>query len=164
MELIRKSPVALVVKIILAEILIEAIYLVLSLSLTQISEQLANGYEASRFALSVLFIVIAVSVIAVLVAQWANEVFILEKDDLAVSQGIISKRVQTYPYANMQSVTVNQSLLGRLFNYGNVTIYIPVLGKNVSFMEISSPYHFAEKLKSHIPYPEKNQFIIPTPK
>ena len=95
-----------------------------------------------------------------LVAQWANEGYYLKENELIVKRGIIAKTETAYPYANMQSVTLQQSVVGRIFNFGQVTIFLPTLGKDVIFTEISHPKAFTEKIKSHIPYPESGQFLI----
>lgn len=143
MEIIRRSPASLVVKIIIAELLLEIVYLVLSLGLSIFSEQLEPNYQALRLILGVVFIGLAIIILVIIIANWANQGYILEKNDLAVKNGIFSTSLQTYPYANMQSVTVKQGLLGKLLNYGHIIIYVPTLGKDIGFYEISNPYKFA---------------------
>lgn len=158
MEIVRRSPVALVIKIIIAEALVELTYAVISLGLTQFNESLGSSYSAARMLLTILFSAFSIGVLTVLIAQWANEGYYLDDNELTVTQGILKKTSVAYPFANMQSVTVRQGIIGRLFNFGFVTIFIPTLGKEILFTEISSPGKFAEKLKSHIPYPEQGAF------
>ena len=160
MELIRRSPVALVFKIIIAELLVELTYAVVSLGLAQFKESLDGSYSALRFLATLFFSGFSIAVLAFLVAQWANEGYYLEESELTVTQGIIKKTKVSYPFANMQSVTVRQGLIGRLFNFGYISIFIPTLGKDVIFTEIASPNNFAERIKTHIPYPENGAFLI----
>ena len=160
MEIIRRSPVALVFKIIIAELLIELSYTVVSLGVTQFQEPLGTSYQSVRVLLALLFGGFGVYVLAFLIAQWANEGYSLDSNELTVTQGIIKKTKVSYPFANMQSVTVRQGLIGRVFNFGYITIFIPTLGKEVVFSEISNPNQFAERIKSHIPYPENGAFLI----
>ena len=160
MEMVRRSPAGLVFKIIFFELLLEIVYLLLSITLVEVRDSIEQSYESARLILSLIFVILAISVVVFLVTNWISEGYYLKKNELILKRGMISKTEVSYPYANMQSVRVNQSLLGRIFNYANISIYIPTLGKDIIFSEISNPNQFADKLKSHIPYPESNQFLI----
>ncbi|MCB9817014.1 PH domain-containing protein [Candidatus Nomurabacteria bacterium] len=107
-----------------------------------------------------MFLSLAITAVVTLVAQWANEGYYIKENELVVRRGIIHKTEISYPYANMQSVSVQQGFFGRLFNFGLVTIFIPTLGKDILFNEISAPKKFAQILKDHIPYAESGQFLI----
>lgn len=160
MDLIRRSPAGLVFKIIFIEVSLELIYILLSTAVIEVRGTLGESYTIARIALSVVFLSIAVGAVITLVAQWANEGYYLKENELIVRRGIIAKTETAYPYANMQSVTVRQGIIGRLFNYGQISIFIPTIGKEILFSEISNPTVFANTLKDHIPYPEKGQFLI----
>jgi uncharacterized membrane protein YdbT with pleckstrin-like domain len=160
MDIVRRSPAGLVFKIIFIEIAIEMVYLLLSTALVELRGELGSSYTSARILLSIVFMTLAVSVVVTLVAQWANEGYFLKQNELIVRRGIIAKTETAYPYANMQSVTLQQGFIGRLFNYGQISIFIPTLGKDIIFSEISNPADFTEKIKAHIPYPESGQFLI----
>lgn len=160
MDIIRRSPVGLTLKIIAIEVLIEISYLLISSVLTEAREQIGALYPTIRLTTTLIFMSIGISAVVIMVSQWANEGYYLKDNELTVRRGIIGKTEVSYPYANMQSVTVQQSFFGRVFNFGQISILIPTLGKEVMFNEISNPQGFANKLKEHIPYPDNGQFII----
>jgi len=160
MEFVRRSATGLVVKIIVIEVTLELIYLLLSAGLVNAQDSLNQSYTVARIILSAIFLTLAIGAVVILVSQWANEGYYLKSNELIVRKGVLAKTEVAYPYANMQSVTVQQSVAGRLFNYGQISIFIPTLSKDIIFTEISNPQAFADKLKQHIPYPETGQFII----
>jgi uncharacterized membrane protein YdbT with pleckstrin-like domain len=160
MDIIRRSPAGLTLRIIIIEITLQVSYLILSTVLIGANEQLGSMYALVRISITLLFLALGIFSVVFLVSQWANEGYFLKENELTVRRGIIGKNDTSYPYANMQSVSVQQFLIGRIFNYGQVTIYIPTLGKEIVFSEISDPHAFANTLKSHIPYPENGQFIL----
>jgi len=160
MDIVRRSPAGLVIKIIAIEISLEIIYLLLSTALVEVRSQAGESYTLARAILSVMFLSLAITAVVTLVAQWANEGYYIKENELVVRRGIIHKTEISYPYANMQSVSVQQGFFGRLFNFGLVTIFIPTLGKDILFNEISAPKKFAQVLKDHIPYAESGQFLI----
>ena len=160
MDIVRRSPAGLVFKIIVVEVFLELVYLLLSTLLVEIRGSVGEGYTVARIALSAVFLTLAVGAVVALVSQWANEGYYLKENELVVRRGIIAKTETAYPYANMQSVTVQQGVIGRLFNYGQISIFIPTLGKDILFSEISNPQQFADKLKQHIPYPENGQYLL----
>lgn len=160
MDIVRRSPAGLVFKIIFIEVALELMYLLLSTALVEVRGEFGSAYTTARVALSLVFLSLAITVVVSLVAQWANEGYFLKENELIVRRGIIAKTETAYPYANMQSVTLQQGFIGRLFNYGQISIFIPTLGKDILFSEISNPKEFTEKIKAHIPYPESGQFLI----
>lgn len=160
MDIVRRSPAGLVFKIIFIEIALELIYVLLSTALVEVRGELGSSYTLARVMLSIVFLSIAITVVVTLVAQWANEGYFLKENELVVRRGIIAKTETAYPYANMQSVTLQQGFVGRLFNYGQISIFIPTLGKDIIFSEISNPKEFTKKIKAHIPYAESGQYLI----
>ena len=99
-------------------------------------------------------------VLLIILAKWNGETFELSNDELVIHEGVFSRSQKTYPYNNMQSVIVSQTFLERLINAGTVSVFIPTLGRDIVFREIPSPYQFAEKIKSAIPYAGKSQFLL----
>ena len=160
MDIVRRSPAALTLRIIFFELTIELSYLIVSAVLIQSEDIMGSWYGIVRVIISLLFMAIAISAVVILVSQWANEGYYLRPNELTVRRGIVNKTETSYPYANMKSVSVQQSAIGRLLNFGDIRILIPTLGREIIFTEISNPQKFAETLKEHIPYPENSQYLI----
>lgn len=66
-----------------------------------------------------------------------------------------------YSIKNLQSVSFEQGLIGRIFNFGNVKAFSPALQKELFLTEVSSPSKIVENIKDVLEEGNnKAQFII----
>lgn len=87
---IRKSPAALAISIIAAEVLVELTYLVLYVGLLYLENQaIISDTSALRVVLNILNVFTAISVFAVVVAQWAAQGVKLGSNEILYRQGVI---------------------------------------------------------------------------
>lgn len=158
--IIHKSPVLLAFKIIVLEILIELLYLVVSFLIQQVSLQV--GYEVPLVSpiTQALLLPIQISILVWMLVRWSSETYEIQADELIVRSGIIKRTERAYPYRNMQSVIVQQSIIERIVDAGTVSVFVPTLGTELVFTEVPRPKHFAETIKKVIPEEGNSQFIL----
>jgi uncharacterized membrane protein YdbT with pleckstrin-like domain len=159
-DTIRRSVPLLVARLVLLVLLIEIslfglfFFVEWIIGLSNIELQYI-GPILQIFALPIeLFATIA------LIYQWSSVTYELRDNEVTVRTGLIRRTEQSYPFNNMQSVTVRQDIIGRLVRAGTVSVFIPTLGQELTFHEVENPQDFAEKLKQALPYPDKSQYII----
>lgn len=70
------------------------------------------------------------------------------------------KQRKSYPYRDIQSITIHQGFFGKVFNYGSVNLYIPTLGHDLNFTEVSDPATFVELVKNADPKIESGSYIF----
>lgn len=160
---IRKSVSLFILRIIFIELIFEVVYLTwrgllhfLPLSLEHI---------VTLNAVSILFFLILITIIqniflVFITLKWVNDFYEIRSDEIAHITGILSKTEKAYPYRDIQAVTIHQGVLGRLLNYGSVHLYIPTLGYDLNFNEVSSPAKFVDLVKSVNPNAEGGKFIF----
>lgn len=149
----RKTSVVLLYRLLLLAFVFEAFYILLRILLPE------NPFIGNVWA----FVILAVTQLAIalyLALDWFMETYEVHEDDIHHNRGILFRREQTYPYNNMQSITCAQSPLGRMFHYGDVLIFIPTLGQELTFSQIPHPHHFISTVRHILPYPDKQKFII----
>lgn len=156
----HRSAAYLGFRIVTLEVCCEAAYLLLRLA-----AELAGGsvgYDVRLFGPLIQFwvLVFQVGLLIYLLARWVNDTYELREAEIVVKSGLIPRKEVAYPYNNVQSVTVKVSLLGQILGAGEVSAFIPTLGHEINFPEISRPHEFADQLKHALPYPEKGQFIV----
>lgn len=158
--IVHRSPAYLALRIIVLEVALEAAYLLLRFGFEAAAQ--AAGYDVGWLGpiTQGLTFVFQFFLLIYLVARWANDVYELRDNEIVVKTGLAPRREVAYPYNNIQSVTVTVSVLGRILRAGQVSAYIPTLGQEIYFTEISNPHDFAAALKQSLPYPEKNQFLM----
>lgn len=71
--------------------------------------------------------------------SWLSIEYILRNDEIVIRQGLIKSKETTYEIANLQSMSINQSLMGRLFNFGTIRLFNPVLKEEIFLEDIPNP-------------------------
>ncbi len=152
----------LIIRITVMELLLECIYVGWRFGIDYLPIEENIKLLLHNFTTGVFIIVslIQIFLLILIVVRWINEYYELQKDEIIVWKGVITKKGQSYPYTNIQSITVNQSLLGRVVGFGTVILYIPALGQDLVFHEVPSPYSFTELIKSRLPKIDSQRFIF----
>lgn len=160
---IRRSVAVFIIRIILLELVFEIIYL----SWRTLIHFLPTSLETTLTlnVASLIFFLILVTVIQnilliIIALNWSRNYYEFRTKDIAQYKGILTNTKQSYEYRDIQSISVHQSILGRMFNYGSVTLYIPTLGHDVHFNEVSNPTGFVALLKSIKPDIEGARYIL----
>lgn len=149
----RKTPVVLMLRIVGATFLLEAAYIFARAVLPP--APLVDSIWT--------FVIVAgvqAAVAAVLFFDWFLETYEVHKEDIHHNRGVLFRHEETYPYNNMQSITCNQSPLGRIFHYGEVKVFVPTLGEDLSFSQVPHPHHFIATVRHILPYPDQHRFIL----
>ncbi|HEY0262124.1 MAG TPA: PH domain-containing protein [Chitinophagales bacterium] len=78
--------------------------------------------------------------IAPVLQRWSDE-FVITNKRVVIKQGLISRKTFEMNLSKIESVNVDQSLFGRLFGYGSITI-IGTGGTRETFNDIYKPIEF----------------------
>lgn len=149
----RKTPVVLMLRIAAAAFLLEAAYVFAQVMLPQ------GTFVDNPLAFVIVFGT-QIAVAAYFFLDWFMETYEVHKEDIHHNRGILFRREETYPYNNMQSITCNQSPLGRIFHYGEVRVFVPTLGDELAFEQVPHPHHFIATVRHILPYPDQHRFIL----
>lgn len=126
---IRLSPVAMSFRLLIAMFLLEMGFLFLLLILGL----LANSVGSTAFDITLLILTIAKFLIQAvcsiyLFLEWANTVYYMTEHHLICYKGIFNLDENVYELHHLRSVDLHESLFGRLFGYGDVTVNIGASG------------------------------------
>jgi len=83
--------------------------------------------------------------IAPLIDKWTDEFGITNKR-VIIKTGLISRKTVELNLSKIESVNVNQSILGRIFGYGNLQI-VGTGGTKEIFANIQSPLTFRKRFQ-----------------
>lgn len=160
-QMIRRSTYTLLFKIILAEFLTEILYLSIGALINFASAGNPNiNVEQLRFSLGLIMTAIGLGLFIAIISLWINEGISVDNDEITYKNGVFNSKVSTYPYANIQRVTVEQSVIGKMFNFGTINLYTPLLGQDLVFHEMPSPHELAAIIKQKLNKPDREQFLI----
>ena len=146
---IRKSAAMMFVRLMMFELISGAVYILLRISLRYVDIQLDTEFSLTPLALlkSLFFMIIEIGVAGFVILQWLNNYYILTSREVKHISGIISKREMNYSLENIQSVSFEQGVIGRILNYGSVKIFSPALQKELFLTEVSNPRQIVENVK-----------------
>lgn len=152
-DLTRKSPALLGIRIV-------ALVFVLQLGYIVFRVLFPTSLLAGSLSLYGTLLLIQLAVAVFLTVAWYVETYELHGDEVAHKKGILFRREYLYPYNNIQTITLNQGPLGRIFHFGTVSLFIPTLGRDLDFTEVPHPHHFTQRIKYSLPYPDRARFIM----
>jgi len=98
----------------------------------------------------VTLIFIQIIIALIIVVRWHNDYWIYEKNKLTHFYGFTGKREIEYLLKNVISITYEQSIFGRIFDYGDVMINDYFTKKVIIISGASSPVDLVRQLEIDI--------------
>ncbi len=150
---IRQSIVYLFLRLILLQILFTIVYLFMLFPL--------NFFELNPEIKLLAYSLVSVVFFALLLMQmyftlnivlnWFGEYYEVKPGELVFHHGILEKKEKIYLTKHIESITINQSFMEKLFNYGTIRLYNPVLNQHMHIDAVNKPekyVHIIEKQMS----------------
>lgn len=82
-----------------------------------------------------------------MVLTWAQTTFIIRPKEIVIHRGIWRITENAYSTERIEEVDVDQSFWGRLFNYGTLRVYNPMLKVDLLLSNIPDPHTYAQVIK-----------------
>lgn len=161
--LIRKSIALLAIRVIFLELLFEILYLTWRslIHFIPLSVETMVTPNIVSIIIFILLITIIQNIILIyIILSWSNNYYEFQENEIAHYSGILTKTKKSYLYQDIQSITVKKSILGRLFNYGSITLFIPTQIKDIYFNEVPDPKSFARLFKSDKSNIQGSRYIL----
>lgn len=84
-------------------------------------------------------LIINIVIVFFIVLKWYFEYTELSREGLTRFSGIIHKKVKKYACNFVEIITLDQSFLGLIFNYGTLELYDPALKEQIYLTNITDP-------------------------
>ena len=92
------------------------------------------------FALAIfVFIMIVILYIILKLLIWTSIKYTITESRVIVEKGILLQKKNYMPFNTIQDVSRTQSLLGKIFSVGTITLYSAYDGKEMELKDVSSP-------------------------
>ena len=92
------------------------------------------------FALAIfIFIMIVIAYIIIKLLIWTSIKYTITESRVIVEKGILLQKKNYMPFNTIQDVSRSQSLLGKMFSVGTITLYSAYDGKELELKDVSSP-------------------------
>jgi len=160
----HQSHVFLIIKLIAIEILTLFLYLFIRLPKTiiilpnlPIAENISLNYITIIYfiALSLIQLIFIVNI----TLEWANNIYEVRDDSIIHRQGIFNIKEDIYTLRSLSSVTIEQSIWGKLFNYGTIVLYSPIHKTNYYMINVHNPKKIADTFYDNLEDNKKSEII-----
>ena len=150
---VRQSIFILIIRLILGEAFIGLLFFLVRFPVITNTEPL-NFYYLSGIAYALVVAAIQIANIIIILyinLTWLRTTYTVRQKDIIVHRGIIHVTEVEYSTERIETVNVDQGIIGRIFNYGSVRVFNPVLKEDVVLENIPSPYLYAAVIANHQP-------------
>lgn len=139
---IKQTTATVAIKLIVMQVLFSFLSLIISLVSDSFS-LFNNGkfintitYDSASF---VIFILLQLIFTVFILLEWSSEAYIIHPNKLEHKTGIFSKKTRSYSLRDIRSASIVEGVIGKLFNYGSITLHSPTLDENIVLYNIMSP-------------------------
>jgi hypothetical protein len=152
---VRQTPILLILKLTIVSLLFDLSFLFVAFISDSI-ESFNNGVAWNIIAYDtlsyILLMVIQMGVALLLMTMWYRETFSAQEGFLVHRKGLILINEKRHKIATAESVTYSQTLFGKLFGYGTITLKYPNQKELYRLTGIPEPEFFVHLLEE-----DKNQ-------
>jgi uncharacterized membrane protein YdbT with pleckstrin-like domain len=162
--IVHQSYVFLILKLIAIEILTLFLYLLIRLPKTIIilpNSSVSENISLNYITIIYFFILSLIQIIFTLkiTLEWANNNYEIRDDSIIHRQGIFKIKEDIYTLRNLSSVTIEQSIWGKLFNYGTIILYSPIHKTNYYLINVQNPKKIIQTFYDNIEDTKKSEII-----
>ena len=149
---VRRSRTILVGRLIVTQGIIIFFHILVRTILTlSIPSEQAN--VEMLFSINMVFIIIIQSanlyLVLRIIMRWLSEYYIIAKDEIIIKKGFFKINKHAFAIEKVESVNISQSIFGKVFNFGTITIFNPALNQTVHLRNITNPHFYANKIKAN---------------
>ena len=95
-------------------------------------------------------ILVKAGIMFYLVMNWMSNTYILNSKHVVKKHGIFSNGEEIYRFDTVRSISIQQSFMGKFFNYGSILLKTSASGGyqgDIEISEIDNPKNYEEQLK-----------------
>jgi len=155
LEPIRGSVVVLVIKLAVLLVIFELAYALADYIVTlgiPLPFDLHHHVELALFIVQAVKIIFELYLIANVTLSWANNTYLIAGKHIIRRRGILHAEEDVFHFDNIRSISINQSFLGKIFNYGDITLKTSASGGyqgDVVMVGIANPKKYEEVLSNN---------------
>lgn len=155
LEPIRGSVIILIIKLSVALFLFELIYgiiyYVLSLGIP-LPFDLHHHVAEAIFILGIFKLFAEIIFIVYIALSWTNNMYFLTEKHIIQRKGILHVEEDIFHFNNIRSISINQSIFGKIFRYGDIMLKTSASGGyqgDVSMTGIANPEKYEKMISNY---------------
>lgn len=150
---IRLSISFLLMKLLSIELMAGVVIVMWHVGLSFYVSNISLLHTIIRFGLPILIFLVLLKafITTFVILQWLNEYYEISAEVIKYRRGIIFRRVDDYPIADIKFIDVEQGLFGRLFNFGTITLLNIRRVEYAQMYLIHNPMRYAQVIEDIVP-------------
>ena len=159
---VRQSISVLIIKLTVLDIF-AAGFVVIFFSITFSSYAYQNaisGLVSYNLAYFSSLVTVKIFITLFIILQWLNEYYEIHPNKILHKKGIIWKKEKQYSFTELQSLDMDQGLIGRILNYGTISLYDYRERKYADLYLIHNTKKYYRILEKLLPKLDKEKKII----
>lgn len=162
---IRQSISVLLLRLVLLEILAATGVvlfhtLIISTNITDIAHNLNSDFNVFSVPVFLLFVLIKTFLMIFVIFQWLEEYYEITPNEVIYRRGLIFRKEEQNRLEHLGSLEINQSLLGRIFNFGTIKLFNMTSKKDVLLYLIHNPMKYHHILQTLLPESDKGKRVF----
>ncbi len=152
--LLRGSVFTFVSKLVVSILIFSTIRILIRFPLLylDLNQNLFTQLYTINTIIVLLLIFFEVLVVLIITLTWVNEYYEVSPGQIIHKRGILIRKENTYTCQHIQTIDLDQGFIGRIFNYGTLTLYSPALEDKIYLNNIDKPQEYIEKIKKILDY------------
>lgn len=146
---LRESYYVLGMRIVTLEVLFVLVSLVLRVVVEAIAGAVGIKINGWYFFIITGLHLVNTGILISMIMRWAGMMYIIRPKELVVRVGVFNSRSVSYDLSALQAVTLIQSFIGKVFNFGTVKLYNPILREDIYLSNVHNPAKYAEIIKDY---------------
>lgn len=150
---IRLSISVLLSKLIFVELVAGTILIVWRSILVFIVRDVSILHAILLYGLPILIILVLIKagITIFLITEWLNEYYEISADKIIYRRGIFFRKVEEFPLADVKFVEVQMGTIGKMLNFGSITLYNYRSVRLKQMYLIHNPNRYAHVIEDQVP-------------
>ncbi len=159
---IRQSISIILLKLVLLELLAASGFLFVYFSFGNdlVMRSLFDLFESFFGWIFMFLVFVKIYITIYIILDWLNMYYEVNGEYIYLRKGVVWTTEQKFAMANFGDITLEQNMMGRIFNYGNIRIFDTELKRDFLLYTIHNPNKYYEILESIIPSGDKEKKVI----
>ncbi len=111
---------------------------------TQEVKLFAYSFSTAAF---VPLVLVQIYLVILIILRWFTQYYVIRPGEILFRSGIFSRKEKTYLLKHIESVTCNQNFMERIFNYGTIQLYNPILRLYIHVDRINNPRKYVQVIE-----------------
>lgn len=157
---VRKSFFAFLSQLIALGISILILYIAVIFFLNKINNYITMSIAPFITIFTISLLVLAIFIALVSLARWRNRYYVIRPRQFIVHDGLIQRKEKIFELDQVESISVTQSIVGRMLDYGTLSIFSPVFPQKIRIEDIPDPVKYQKILLTPEPRENMDRNII----